>query len=263
MEYLGYFASLLIGIALGLIGGGGSILTVPILVYLFKINPEKATSYSLFVVGITAMAGAYRHYRLGNLNLKAALPFAIPSLCSLLLVRKFILPVIPETLFRIGQVVITKNLLIMVIFAVLMIAASVSMIRKTPTEMGITRPSSPFRLSVLGFSVGIVTGFLGAGGGFLIIPALLFFAKLPMKQAVGTSLLIISINSLIGFGGDVVAGVAIEYSFLIHIAGIAIAGMFIGTALSKKIDGAKLKPAFGWFVLFMGIYIITNEIFLK
>lgn len=262
MEYFGYLASILIGITLGLIGGGGSILTVPILVYLFQINPEKATSYSLFIVGITAMVGAYRHYTLGNLKIKSALYFAFPSVVSLLFIRKIVLPAIPVQLFSIGTIAVSKDLLIMVVFAVLMIAASVSMIRKSATTTTTTKINLP-RLALIGFLVGFITGFLGAGGGFLIIPALLFFANLPMKQAVGTSLLIIFINSLIGFTGDVLNGVSIQYSFLLTVAAIAIVGMMIGTQLSKKIDGAKLKPAFGWFVLVMGFYIVAKELFLK
>ncbi len=262
MEYFGYLASILIGITLGLIGGGGSILTVPILVYLFQIDPENATSYSLFIVGITALVGSYRHYKLGNLQLKSALYFAIPSIFSLLFVRKLVLPNIPETLFRIQQLEVTKNLLIMIVFAILMIAASVSMIRKSKTAKNPSTLNIP-RLAFIGFLVGFVTGFLGAGGGFLIIPALLFFANLPMKQAVGTSLFIIFINSLIGFTGDLINGITINYPLLFTITIISIVGMFIGTQLSKKIDGAKLKPAFGWFVLVMGIYIITKELFLK
>jgi uncharacterized protein len=262
MEYFGYVASIFIGIILGLIGGGGSILTVPILVYLFQINPENATSYSLFIVGTTAMVGSYRHYRLGNLNLKSALYFAFPSVLSLLFIRKLVLPRIPKSLFFIHQLEITKDLLIMVIFGLLMVAASVSMIRKsnphkTPTTLTISR------LALIGLLVGFVTGFLGAGGGFLIIPALLFFANLPMKQAVGTSLFIIFINSLIGFSGDVINRIPIDYSFLFTLTSIAIIGMLIGTQLSKKIDGSKLKPAFGWFVLVMGIYIIAKELFLQ
>ncbi len=262
MEYFGYFASILIGITLGLIGGGGSILTVPILVYLFQIDPENATSYSLFIVGITALVGSYRHYTLGNLQLKSALYFAIPSVLSLLFVRKLVLPNIPDLLFTIDQLEVTKNLLIMFVFAILMIAASVSMIRKSKTEKNPSALNIP-RLAFIGFLVGFVTGFLGAGGGFLIIPALLFFANLPMKQAVGTSLFIIFINSLIGFTGDIIMGITINYQLLFTITTIAIVGMLIGTQLSKKIDGAKLKPAFGWFVLVMGIYIITKELFLK
>ncbi len=263
MEYFGYIASIIIGIALGLIGGGGSILTVPILVYLFKINPENATSYSLFIVGITAFIGSYRHYKLGNLQTKAALFFAFPSVVSLLLVRKIILPKIPSVLFIVGNFQITKNLLIMIVFAVLMITASIAMIRKSKPYHKETVGVSMFKLSIIGLVVGIVTGFLGAGGGFLIIPALLFFANLSMKQAVGTSLLIIFINSLIGFGGDLITGVEINYVLLTTISIIAIIGMFIGTALSKRIDGEKLKPIFGWFVLLMGIYIIAKELYFK
>lgn len=258
MEIIGYIASVLIGISLGLIGGGGSILTVPILVYLFKVNPEHATSYSLFIVGISAMVGAFRHYKLGNLQIKSALYFAFPSVLSLLFVRKIILPLIPAHLFSIGSIEVSKNNLIMVVFAVLMMAASLSMIRKNK-HVKVVEATNFTRLSLIGLMVGMVTGFLGAGGGFLIIPALMFFAGLPMKQAVGTSLLIIFINSMIGFGGDVINGAEINYTMLFSISAIAIVGMLIGTQLSKKIDGAKLKPAFGWFVLVMGIYIILKE----
>ena len=262
MEYFGYLASIIIGISLGLLGGGGSILTVPILVYLFKINPENATSYSLFIVGITAMFGAFRHYLLGNLKIKSALYFAIPSLVSLLLVRKVLLPKIPESLATIGTFELTKNILIMIVFATLMIAASMAMIRKTTADATPTTINLA-RLGMIGFLVGFITGFLGAGGGFLIIPALLFFANLPMKEAVGTSLLIIFINASIGFAGDVVGGIVLNYQLLFTITAIAIIGMLIGTQLLKRIDAARLKPIFGWFVLVMGIYIIVHEIFLK
>lgn len=262
MEYLGYFISIIIGLSLGLIGGGGSILAVPILVYLFHINPEQATSYSLFIVGITAMVGSYSHYKLGNLKIKAALVFALPSVLSLLFVRDVILPRIPSIVFTVNSFEVSKNLMIMIVFAFLMIAASISMIRRSTPKEIVIRDGS-IRIAAIGLLVGFITGFLGAGGGFLIIPALLFFANLPMKQAIGTSLLIIFINSFIGFGGDVFKGISIDYKLLFTISIIAIIGMFIGTYLSKKIDGAKLKPAFGWFVLVMGIYIIIKELFLN
>ncbi|HRL71817.1 MAG: sulfite exporter TauE/SafE family protein [Flavobacterium sp.] len=262
MEYLGYFISIIIGLSLGLIGGGGSILAVPILVYLFHINPEQATSYSLFIVGITAMVGSYSHYKLGNLKIKAALVFALPSVLSLLFVRDVILPRIPSIVFTVNSFEVSKNLMIMIVFAFLMIAASISMIRRSTPKEIVIRDGS-IRIAAIGLLVGFITGFLGAGGGFLIIPALLFFANLPMKQAIGTSLLIIFINSLIGFAGDVLKGNEIHYELLLTISAIALIGMFIGTYLSKKIDGAKLKPAFGWFVLVMGIYIIIKEFFLN
>jgi uncharacterized membrane protein YfcA len=260
MEYLGYFASIIIGLSLGLIGGGGSILTIPILVYLFKINPEQATTYSLFIVGITALFGSFSHYKMGNLKLKSALYFAIPSVISILIIREVIFPQIAATLFSVASYTVSKDFLIMVIFSILMITAAISMIRKKNPEIK-TTATNYLQLSLIGFVVGIVTGFLGAGGGFLIIPALLFFANLPMKQAVGTSLLIIFINSSIGFGGDLYIGTPVDYIFLLEISAIALLGMLIGTRLSKKIDGTKLKPLFGWFVLTMGIYIIVKEIF--
>lgn len=260
MEYLGYLFALFIGLILGLMGGGGSILTLPVLVYLFQLDMEIATSYSLFIVGISSMVGAYSHYILGNLKIKSAVIFAFPSIISLLLVRKIILPNIPQILFTINMFSFSKNLFLIIVFAILMIIASLSMIKKTETNERIKAPN--YKILVLfGFSVGLITGFLGAGGGFLIIPALLFFAKLPMKQAVGTSLFIIFINASIGFTGDILSGIKINYQLLFTISGIAIVGMLLGTSLSKKIDGDKLKPFFGWFVLLMSIFIITKELF--
>ena len=262
MEIAGYLAAVLIGVSLGLIGGGGSILTIPILVYLFKIDPKLATSYSLFIVGITALSGCFSHYRMGNLKIKSALYFAIPSVFSILVIREIIILKIPNLLFTINDFQVTKNLLIMIVFAVLMIAASFSMFSKTMTQTQ-TPQTNYWQLALIGSVVGIITGFLGAGGGFLIIPALLFFANLPMKQAVGTSLLIICINSAIGFIGDLYIGTPINYTFLASISVMAFIGMIIGTRLSKRIDGTKLKPIFGGFILIMGIYILIKEIFFK
>lgn len=259
MEYLGYFASIIIGISLGLIGSGGSILTIPILVYLFKVNPEQATSYSLFIVGLTALSGSYSHYKMGNLKLKSALYFAIPSVISILIIREVIFPEIATTLFSIASYKVSKDFLIMIVFSVLMIASAISMIRRTNSPIK-TSKTNYLQLSLIGFLVGIVTGFLGAGGGFLIIPALLFFGNLTMKQAIGTSLLIITINSTIGFTGDLYVGTPIDYPFLLGVSAMALIGMVIGSQLSKKIDGARLKPIFGWFVLVMGFYIIAREI---
>ena len=259
MTMLAYLASLLIGLALGLLGGGGSILTLPVLVYLFGVSAVEATAYSLFIVGITAMSGSYSHYKMGNLKLKSALYFAVPSVVSILIIREVIFPQIAATLFSVASYTVSKDFLIMIIFSVLMITAAISMIKKNQPEIK-SAETNYLQLSIIGFLVGIVTGFLGAGGGFLIIPALLFFANLPMKQAVGTSLLIITINSSIGFGGDLYIGTPIDYTFLLGVSAMALFGMFIGSQLSKKIDGAKLKPIFGWFVLVMGFYIITKEV---
>lgn len=259
MEILGYILSLLIGISLGLIGSGGSILAVPILVYLFGVTPENATTHSLFIVGVTSLIASYRHHRLGNLEMKEALTFSIPSVVSLLLTRKFLLPAVPEIVFQINGFQLTKHTLIMVVFSVLMIVAALSMIRRPIAPR--TSETSKGRLGLVGLVVGVVTGFLGAGGGFLIVPALLFYGRLTLKQAIATSVFIITTNSLIGFAGDLLNRVSFDQMLLFKVSAMAIAGMFIGLKLSRKIDGKSLKPLFGWFILAMGLFIIFKEIF--
>lgn len=259
MEVLGYIASLFIGVTLGLIGGGGSILTVPILVYLFGINPKLATTYSLFIVGLTAAIGSVQHYKMGNIKFKTALYFALPSVIALLLTRKYILLKVPVAVIINGSYTVTRSMLIMVLFAILMLLAAYFML-KPQTQTSNSTAIKPLRLSLIGAGVGIITGFLGAGGGFLIIPALLFFAKMNMKQAVGTSLLIIAFNSFLGFLGDLINHVEVDYFFMLSLAFIAVVGVYIGTFISKRVNGNQLKPLFGGFVLVMGIYIITKEI---
>ena len=264
MEYIGYLASILIGVALGLIGGGGSILTVPVLVYLFAIEPVVATSYSLFIVGLTSGVGSFGYFKKGLVNIKTAIVFGVPSIIAVFATRALIVPAIPDEVIVIGNFVITKSILMMLLFAILMIAASYSMIKKdkkTNDDNAVEKQKFNYPLILIeGAVVGILTGLVGAGGGFLIIPALVILSKLPMKEAVGTSLVIIAAKSSIGFFGES-GETNIDWQFLFTISAFAIVGIFIGTALSKKIDGAKLKPAFGWFVLIMGIYIITKELF--
>ncbi len=260
MEVIGYFASLLIGISLGLIGGGGSILTVPVLVYLFKVEPVTATAYSLFIVGATSLVGAFPKYKKGEINIKTAIVFGIPSIVSVYSTRAFIVPAIPDEIFTIGSFVATKSFMTMLLFAVLMVFASVSMIRskKQVSEVEGEQVFNYPMILLEGTIVGIVTGLVGAGGGFLIIPALVLFSKLPMKQAIGTSLLIIAAKSLIGFTGDL-GHQYINWSLLLTVTALAIAGIFMGNAMSSKIEADKLKKGFGWFVLVMGIYIIFKE----
>lgn len=257
MEIIGYLAALLIGLFLGIIGGGGSILTVPILVYLFKIDPLLATSYSLFIVGITSLIGSYQNYKSKHLDLTKATYFVIPAVTSILIVRTFILPQIAEVLFEIEGFQLTKNKLIMIVFGVLMLSSSLAMIFKRSTIANTN--INLHQLSLIGLIVGLITGFLGAGGGFLIIPALLFFGGLEMKNAVGTSLFIIAINSLLGFTGDLINGINIDYQLLFSLSCIAVIGVLLGTFLLSKINNKRLKPAFGWFVLCVGLYILFAE----
>jgi uncharacterized membrane protein YfcA len=264
MEILGYIASVLIGISLGLIGGGGSILTVPVLVYLFGVEPVLATAYSLFIVGSTSLVGAFPKYKHGLVNIKTAIVFGIPAIAAVYATRAFIVPAIPHDIFSVGNFHFTKGILLMLLFAVLMVFASVSMIREKKNANGNENTGQikfNYPLILLeGTVVGILTGLVGAGGGFLIIPALVLFSKLPMKQAVGTSLLIIAAKSLIGFTGDLQHH-ELDWKLLITVTVLAIAGIFVGSTLSHKIDGNRLKKWFGWFVLIMGIYIIVKELF--
>jgi uncharacterized protein len=262
MEIAGYFASLFIGISLGLIGGGGSILTVPVLVYLFSISPTIAISYSLFIVGLTSLVGAYNNYRKGLVNFKTVFLFGSSSITTVFIARKFIIPFLPDVFFTIGEFKVTHSLFVMVVFAVLMLAASVSMIRNKKVEQDTKTKSSPRILVLYGILIGMVTGFLGAGGGFLLIPALVILMRLPMKQAIGTSLLIIALNSLIGFVGDI-GRHPIDWKFISTVSAVAIAGIFIGGYFNQKVNPEKLKKGFGWFVLVMGVYIIARETILK
>lgn len=262
MEVTGYIASALIGVSLGLIGGGGSILTVPVLVYLFQIDPILATSYSLFIVGSTSLVGAVNNVRSGLVSWKTTMLFGSASVFTVFAVRKFLVPLIPQNIVTPGGITLTSSFLTLVLFGILMLMASASMIRdQDPGDAAEERPLDLHfvRLIAYGVGIGLITGLLGAGGGFLLIPTLVFLLKLPMKKAVGTSLAIIAINSLMGFVGDL-GHFSIHWSFLLAVSAIASGGIFIGERLSRKIPAEKLKKGFGWFVLIMALYILGREI---
>lgn len=263
MEILGYIGALLIGIALGLMGGGGSILTMPILVYLFKVDAVLATSYSLFVVGITSLFGSMSHLRLGNIRWDSAILLGLPSIGAVSLTRLWVVPALPDPILTVGDLAVSKALAMLLFFALLMVAAAFSMIsgRKATFAADPLAVAPKYRFLVMvGVVVGACTGLVGAGGGFLLVPSLVRFAKLPMKKAVGTSLITIAANTLIGFAGDLKQNAMIDWTFLVIISSFAIVGCIAGTLLSKRISNAKLKPAFGWFVLAMGIYILVREL---
>ena len=264
MEIIGFLTAILIGIILGILGGGGSILSMPILVYIFHLEPTTATVYSLFIIGVSSLIGVIPKYNQGHVHLKTAILFGSPALISVFLTRSFLIPSIPDEILSLSSFVLTKAILTMAIFALLMIAASFSMIRKSidsSTQINNIKITNYFSIIIQGLLLGLLTGFVGAGGGFLIIPALVFRCKLPMKIAIGTSLLIIAANSIIGFLGDLfISSEIINWKLLIIFTSLAITGIFIGNYLTKFIDSTKLKKGFGWFILIMGIFIIIKEL---
>lgn len=262
-QILGYFGALIIGLVMGLIGGGGSILSVPIFVYLFAFNPIIATSYSLFMVGISSIFGAFKNYRKNNVNFKIAFLFAIPAFIVIYLTRRYFLPEVPEHLFTLGTFTVTKSLAIMLLFAIVMLYSAIIML-KGKKEIVISDNNKTYNIPKIVFQaaiIGFFTGLIGAGGGFVIVPALILLGNLSMKQAVGTSLFIISINSLIGFTGDF-GHIDIDWIFLLSFTAIAVVGILIGTSLANRVEGVKLKKGFGWFVLAMATFILIKELVL-
>ncbi len=258
MEIVGYIASLFIGLSLGIIGGGGSVLTVPILVYFFNIEPILATAYSLFIVGSTSAVGALQKWIKKEISFKVALTFGLPSLITVYVIRTFLIPAIPDIIYQNNDMLIRKGPLALVLFAILMIAASIGILK--PQE--IKRPVLPQTqgLILLGIAVGILSGLLGAGGGFIIIPALIFYASLDIKTAVGSSLVIIALNSLVGFTGDIVHH-SMDWTKLLSITALGIAGTFIGNWLSGQLPATRIKKIFGWFILLTGVLILAMELF--
>ena len=248
------------GSVLSLLGAGGSILTMPVLVYLFSIPAVEATSYSLLIVGLTALLGSIGYFRQGTIDIKTAIIFGIPSILGVLLARYYLLPSIPNE-FKLG-VFITKDFVIMFVFSVLMILAALMMMKKNQKKSHTQDiPKNKFFLVVLeGLVVGGVTGFVGAGGGFLIIPALVLLAGLEMKIAVGTSLIIIALKSIIGFGGDLIGGFQTDWILVFYIMSATLVGVLVGNFLSQKFTGEQLKKYFGIMVLVIGFYIVAEQI---
>lgn len=257
MEIIGYVGALFIGLVLGLTGGGGSILTVPILVYLMNISPVTATAYSLFIVGTTSTFGAIQNYRKNLVDIKSGFLFAIPSFIAVYLTRKYIVPRIPDIIIE-APILITKNTFLMLFFAVIMIFGALSVLKKKSQDTNNEENRNLILIGIQTFTIGIIIGLVGAGGGFLIIPTLILFAKLPMRKAVGTSLFIIAMNSLVGFIGDV-QNLIIDWRFLISFSFLSVVGIFIGMYLTKYTNENQLKKIFAYFVLLMAAVILLKE----
>ena len=258
MEILGYVAAILGGVVLGALGGGGSILSIPILVYLFGIEPVLASAYSLFIVGTTSLVGAIPKYRDHLVNLRTGILFGIPSIVAIFSTRKWIVPALPEIIFQTESFILTQRALLLGLFGILMVLASFSMIRNRKEPEANHKRFRTFLVIVEGLLIGFLTGLVGAGGGFLIIPALVLLTGLNFKTAVGTSLFIIAINSLLGFLGDVLTH-TIEWKLLLTITALAIGGILIGNKMARKQPAQVLRKAFGWLTLCMGIFILIRE----
>ncbi|WP_157206483.1 sulfite exporter TauE/SafE family protein [Mariniflexile maritimum] len=258
IDVLGFIGALVIGLVLGLIGGGGSILTVPLLVYLLGYNPVVATAYSLFVVGASSVIGVIEKHQKKKVDFKTGLAFSFPSFLAVYISRRFLVPNIPDEIFTINQYVVTKEMVIMLFFAMVMLIAAASMIKNKATIAQPFVKQSYLKTFVQGLIIGTITGIIGAGGGFLYVPALVLWAGLSMKNAVGTSLVIISINSIIGFLGDLHV-LTIDWAFLIAFTALTMTGVLLGGYLSKYVSNKKLKKSFGWFVLIMAIFIMVEE----
>ena len=264
MEIAGYIASLFVGIALGLLGGGGSILTVPVLVYLFHLNPVTAAAYSLFVVGTTSSVGAATKLAQKQADLKTAVVFGIPSIISIYLTRAYLVHAIPEVVGHLGNFALTRDRLLMLFFSIVMVFAAIKMIGKPKINNPLlTSPLyTNLKIIIQGLITGLIAGLVGAGGGFLIIPALVLLCQLPMSIAVGTSLVIIAANSIIGFLGDL-GRTEMDWPFILTITGISIAGLVLGLGISKKMSGRSLRRGFGFFVLVLAAFIMIREVFLS
>ena len=266
LEIFGYLSALLIGFTLGLIGGGGSILAVPVLAYLFSVNEKVATAYSLFIVGASALLGGIKKYLKGYVDWKTAFVFGIPAMIGVTLVRHYVVPILPDILFVIQDFEFTRRMGMFGLFALLMIPAAFSMLKKRKEKKHSKDDKVVYNYPLVlaeGLLVGAVTGLIGAGGGFLIIPALVILANVEMKIAVGTSLMIIAFKSLLGFFlGDAIT-MEIDWQFLALFTSITFIGVFIGSYTSNFIDGKKLKKGFGYFILIMSVFIFYMEFIQK
>jgi uncharacterized membrane protein YfcA len=268
--YLAYILFALIGLILGLIGGGGSILGVPVLIYLLHYQVDTATGYSLFIVGLTSLIGAFAFIKRGDVSLESLMQFAIPSFITVFCVRKYLIPKLPPVFFSIGSFQMTEQMVIMSLFTILILSSSLSMIKKAKQnskadihwEEFSRTPIRKYFVFVLAIFVGFLSGFVGVGGGIIIIPVLVFFLRVPMKKAVGTSLSIIAINSLIGFSGNM-GTMSVDWRFLLSVSAACIVGILAGNAISTQISANKLKPVFGWFTLIVGIFVIVKEFIVK
>lgn len=266
MEILSYIAFVIAGLLIALLGGGGSILIVPLLVYVFRLDIVTATAYSLLLLAISSSFASFDYFKRKLLDYKVFLLFGIPSIVSVYFTRTYFLRIVPAKVEWLNGQTIERSSLIMVLFAALMIVAGVSLIRKRKEKVQDEEHCAhcslfnKFLLVLQGALVGFLTALVGAGGGFLIVPMLILFAKMPVKKAIGTSLLLIFTQSLVGFLSNV-NGLEMDWQFLAGIVVLVLLGIAMGIRLSKRIEGAKLRPLFGYFVLLFSVVVLYKELY--
>jgi uncharacterized protein len=251
MALIGLLLAAFVGISLGLLGGGGSILTVPIFVYVLGFGPKEAIAMSLAVVGLTSLVGAFSHWRAGNVNLRVALLFGAVAMVGTYLGARL-------AIYFSGAAQLA-------LFAVVMLLAAYFMLRgRKPAVSAVGVDDAPFEqmpiaLIVLeGMAVGVLTGLVGVGGGFLIVPALVLLARIPMKQAVGTSLLVIALKSATGFAGYL-GQVEIAWDWMLGFSAVAVLGIIAGSYLVRYVSPGVLQRSFAYFLLVMGAFILFQN----
>jgi len=265
MEIIGFGAALFVGISLGLVGGGGSILAVPILAYIFGLDEKVATGYSLFIVGTASLVGGFKQHQNKNIDWNATVSYGIPAIIGVWIVRHYVVPMLPEEVLTVGQFVLTRRMAMFGLFSILMLIAAASLLffkENTDSDKVHNKKSYPI-IFIEGFLIGAVTGFVGAGGGFLIIPALIFLGGIEIKKAIGTSLIIVAVKSLMGFLLGDAMNMDIDWNFLLPFTGIVIIGIFLGVYIGKFVEGEKLKKGFGIFIILMAIWIFIKEFVIK
>jgi uncharacterized protein len=261
MELLGYIAIICIGLVLGSIGAGGSMLAIPVFVYLFAMDMETAGAYSLFLVGVTSLAGVALKQRQQIVCLRTAFFFGLPSISGAFISRKWIIEIIPDLLWRSSSLVLTKDHALLGLFSILMATSSLILLLKMKPAYEANSKPRLLYLMCLGFLVGLLAGLVGAGGGFIIIPALIILARQSFSTVTATSLVIIAANSLLGFCGDLLNR-PIDWQLLLGITALSMLGLLLGYWWNNDVH-RRFSPqlAFAWFTLIMALSILTKVSF--
>jgi len=261
MMILGWLLALLVGLALSLSGAGGSILAVPILVYFMGVPATDATVDSLFIVSVTAAISALRYYRQGLVDIPVAVAFILPSFISIELVRVWLIPILPHVLYQSHSFILQRDTLILLIFSLVMLWAARGMLKTAPASRILDKQSRPWAALVgQGFILGAMVGLVGAGGGFLIVPVLVSWVGLSMKQAVGTSLMIITINTMFGFIVGMQSGSDIDMKLIGLFTMLTLLGAWLGLRIAPYVQEKILKTVFAYAVVLIALSMLVNSL---